>query len=272
MVWLSLLRRVFPTPERVLGWLIAITGVILLIYLGLFARSMYAHFGWKQLRLLLFLWQAQSGAILAILAAGIGACAILVQTREGRRQAEEQRLRRLAGQRAVLPLALAALGDYADQCAAIVGDLMQQRSNASRTTLENVNFPPLPPDLVENFRQIIEASREAEARPLIILIRRVQIQHSRVGQIQRNGRSLLTLVRPGLEHRMIDAAEIYARCASLFDYARGADLKQMPQITPNDVKTALRVMRTGLLDMDQIEADIDRRAEHGENDRLWPEV
>ena len=248
------------------------TGVVLLIYLGLFIRSMCAHPSFEQLRLLLllFLWQAQSGALLAVLAAGIGATAVLIQTREGRRQADEQRHKRLSAQRAALPLTLAAVADYAEECAGHVENLLHRPHGAGR--IEIPRFPPLPHDLLARVSQVIESCDELEARPLIILSRRLQIQHSRIRQLQgdSSGRSPLSLITPNLQARLIDAAEVYARCGALFGWARGDDVAS--GITASDVKTALLVMHIAITDADEIERDIDRRAQHGELDRPWPEV
>lgn len=264
-MWLISLFKNYLNLDKILAYLTTITCAALLIYLGLFVRSICAHPSFEQLRLLLFLWQAQSGALLAVLAAGIGATAVLIQTREGRRQAEEQRRKRLLAQRATLPLALSSVADYAEECAEKINDLLTRQHIPGHIVVSQ--FPTIPQDLEKRFEQVIETCDASEARPLIILIRRLQIQNSRIKQIQ--GSSQLTLIPRNLRNRLIDAAEIYARCSALFGWAR--DDEAATGITASEVKTALQLMHFDFSDGDEIDKDIDRRAENGEMDKPWPE-
>lgn len=80
------------------------------------------------------------------------------------------------------------------------------------------------------------------------------------------------MVGTNVVHRVIDSAEIYARCESLFVYARGAADAPAAAISPNDVKRALFLMIPSLLDVGELGNEIDRFALAGEDGSDWPEV
>ncbi len=71
---------------------------------------------------------------------------------------------------------------------------------------------------------------------------------------------------------MIDSAEIYARCERLFVYARGEAEVPAAPIAPDDVKRLLFLMPTGLADTGELEREIDRYAQAGQDGSGWPEA
>jgi hypothetical protein len=270
------MRHLIPKPrlETVIGLLIAIPILIILgIYVPLFVRSMVEHPELKQFRLLLYLWQTQVGAIFAIIAAGIAATVVLLQISAERRLDETRRLRRASALRAVLPLALTELSDYATNCARTLATLLQQPNSLS-ANLAGKQFPPLPAGLVGRLMEFIEVSEPNHARPLIVLAKRVQIQHARIRDTQQGmtNQHGSILYQPNLSGRLIDTAEIFARCGALYKYARGNAAAPAAAISPDEVKSALIVMRIELSDMSEIERTIDRYAAHDHDGGPWPEV
>lgn len=85
-------------------------------------RRLTATPTWKHLIELLYLWQAQTGAAFALAAAVLGAIVIPHQTGTTRRLEETRRTRRADTLRAVLPLILTELADYAANCAGFLPD------------------------------------------------------------------------------------------------------------------------------------------------------
>ncbi len=246
--------------------------VMLAVYGGLFVRSMFRHPTLEQLTALLFLWQTQTGAMIALVAAVIGAAVVLHQTGTTRRQAETRLMRRAEALRAVLPLALAELSDYTASCAAIYAGLLAQPNSLPITTAD-LHFPPLPAGLADHLTQLIEVSDPAHAMALITLARRVQIHHSRAedAAMRLGNRNGLIFVRANVVSNLIGAAEIYARCNGLFVYARGAAEDPVSETSPGDVKTALRLMPDCVPHFDELAREIDRLAARPDGGR-WLEV
>jgi hypothetical protein len=264
-------RRVSLTTT--FGALVAVPTVVMLgVYGWLFLRSMLRQPTLEHLIALLFLWQTQTGAAFAVAAALIGASVVLHQTATTRRLEETRRERRAAALRAVLPMALTELGDYAVRCAEISATLLTQ-PNGERIEDPGLRFPPLPAGLVDRLTELIEASEPDHARPLIVLLRRVQIQHARLRETERraSGQGGSILVRARVVGCVIDAAEIYARCEKLFAYARGTAKAPATIISSDDVKSALFPMRPGLSDTDEVKKEIDRYALVDQNGG-WPEA
>ena len=239
---------------------LAVTAAALAVYFGLFERSMLRQPTWEHLIALLFLWQTQTGAAFAIAAALIGAIAILRQTAATEDRAEDRRKRRASALRAVLPLMLAELSDYAADCAGIFGEVIRgydahAKLNADVSTfrassplgvIQKDDWPfdqrigPLPSGFTEQLIDLIETIPSNHARPLVALIRCVQIQHSRAETWQRdilsNDREK-TVVRDNLVDSLIDACEVQVRCDALFAYARG-EVAQPPATISADAIAA----------------------------------
>jgi len=79
----------------------------------------------------------------------------------------------------------------------------------------------------------------------------------------------MILTRWGDIHRLIDAAEVYARCVESIVYGRCLDPKPTEEITGDKVKTAVNVM----LPIGSVPNQVfqDRLAATEINGRTWPE-
>ena len=156
------------------------TGVLILVlYGGLFLRSMLRDPTLKHLIELLVVWQTQTGAAIAVAAAFIGARAVIHQTKTTERIEADKKARRAVAIRAVLPLTLAELEDYATRSAEIYLRLSPEWERIL-FKVEAVRFPPIPEGLPGRMVDLIEASDPSHGKPLIALIRGVQIHHSRM--------------------------------------------------------------------------------------------
>ncbi len=269
----------------VIGCALFVPLALFALYGGLFLRSMLRNPSMQQLVALLFLWQTQTGAAFALVAALIGAAVILHQTDAStagafrqtsamQRSETERRERRATALRAVLPLALTELADYAANCAEIEMRLLAEMSNSEIIYVAGLMFPPLPIGLVAWMTEMIEVSEPTHGRPLITLVRQVQINHARVRALQteasESGKGIL--FRNNLVGRVIDAAEIYARCGKLITYTRGMAEAPAAEITSDDVKQALFIMPVIRRDTAHLEREVDLRSELHKNDgRNWPE-
>lgn len=176
---------------RVLAALLAVpTFAAAGVYVWLFLRSVTTNPTLEHLIALLFMWQIQTGDAFALAAALIGAAVVLDQTATTRRLEEIRRARRATALRAVLPLMLTEISDYASRCAGINARLLAQPSNTAIRENRDLGFPDLPAGVVDRLIDLIEASERDHARPLIILAKRVQISsrtnagHAKAGERQ----------------------------------------------------------------------------------------
>ena len=226
----------------VIGVVVGIPTLVALgVYGWLFACSMYWHPTRKHLIELLFLWQAQTGAMLAIAAAVLGAGAVVYQTEVTQRLEKTRRTRRTAALRAVLLPDFMDLSDYAKNCGTTLADALARHPKIQSIYDPGLQLPPLPDGLVSRLTELIEQADSDHAGPLIALVRRLQIQHARAREIQtraanRHGKILLWT---NLTSGVIDAAEIQARCGKLFEYARGNATVPAAEIAPANVSEAV---------------------------------
>ncbi len=262
--------------------------VVLAVYAWLFVGSMARH-GWtrEHFTALLLLWQTQTAAALALVAALIGSALILHQTQAVERRAEERRNRRARALLAILPLALTELADYAVSCSqTILAVLRTDNTDGSAqvgldgsrppppwTWPPDMQLPPLPAGLSDRFVELIETSEPDHAKPLIKLAQHLQIQHARAQALWRdiwpfvNREHLVT--RANVLSCIVDAAEAFAWCEVLFSYARGDAEKPAATISANHVKKALPLMcRTIPFEIagpviEELEKEIDLQAKAG---------
>ena len=304
-LWRRLTGSIGPVGVAVL----VVTALGLGLYGWLFVRSMIRAFTLDHLTTLLFGWQTQTGAAFALAAALIGASVIVQQTTAAENRAETRRERRASALKAVLPLLLAELIDYAGQCAKIAGEVLQHadrravvaqhsqpglfRPPSDPAILDASDWPPVPPPssaapaelpyprvdqqipplpsgFVGQLTDLIEAIPAAHGRPLIILVQRVQIQHSAAVSLQHR---LLDLTGEDIVGRtdglrcLIEACEVHARCEALLGYARGEEAQPPATISAGDVgRSAFAIAPSGPL-LDEVTAEIDRYAATS----TWPE-
>jgi len=302
-------RRWVRDKWRRLKDAIGVTGVVvlvptllvLLVYVALFARAMLRQWTLKHLITLLYLWQTQTGAAFALAAALVGAIALVRQTTATERRAKTRRARRAAALRAVLPLMLTELTDYAERCVTIFSAVLKRNltslalNPAERSAPQQLwwvaddeQLPPLPERLVEQLIELIETSEPDHARPLILLARSVQLQHARARELRgrvvrrrdvpqggatRRDDGAQVITRANVVDRVIDAAEVLARCEKLFGYARGDAESPPAPISADDVDKAMQQMRTAraLLNEEQWEREFERYAAAETQLRPWPE-
>lgn len=235
------------------------------LYIGLFLRSMSRyHWALDHLIILLVLWQTQTGAAFALAAALIGAGVILHQTQDNRRKEEEQRERRAFALRATLAPSLSELSDYATRSAKTLADAFTQRPVPGTVISGHITFPEVPDGLVMQLTAFIEAAKTDHAKPFIVLVTRLQFQHSRMLKLQRQN----ILSQTEVLLCLVGTAEIQARCCELLDYARCETDAPPAVITASDVSFAVSTMK---ISIPQLQKQIDFYAKEGELGLPWPQ-
>lgn len=150
---------------------------------------------------------------------------------------DDRRRRRERAARATLPLALTELCGYAIRCMEGVerirecvradGNLDRGRALAVANELA---APEIPLDALAVIKECIEYSDDVAAEAMAVLMRHIQLHHTRLGdllaRLQSSQRERIVLAI-NVDTALLDAAEIYARSEALFGFARGGGNGQL---------------------------------------------
>jgi hypothetical protein len=247
LTWWARRRWRLPISFVVICVLV-LTVLALLGYFGLFVHSLLQHWTFQHLTALLWHWQTQTGAAFALVAALVGAWAVMQQTKATERQAEERRNRRAEALRTTLPVVLTELMDYAIRCAELYA-----RTLASAVWPEGERLPPLPSGFVDRLSELIEQANPAFAEALTTLIRVVQIQCTGSSVLPNSLRIRPEVMRDevlrsNVVFGMINTAEVLAWCVKLTPFARGTEKTPPTRISVGDMKRAAEWVDPAILD------------------------
>ena len=209
----------------------------------------------------LYDWQSIIAGLFAIVAALIGGMFIRRQI-ELSDQHEKERLRRKhAAARAMLPLALSSLSEYARECAQLLRNIhiQSQGEAVPLSALQNLKLPALPMDTTNDLRSMVEASGPTEGRAIATTLSNVQVLASRLSSLHIKSNTQV-VVLANIEDYIINAAEIQARADELFDYARG-ETEDVPASDPSvdSLRRAIFILRFHETRFDRIRETITRR-------------
>lgn len=199
----------------------------------------YFYFQW------LFDYQSLVAALIALAGAWWGVSAIHRQIRQAE-QTEQARLEsKRAAARAVLPIALSATCDYAEDCVRMLQMLLEKCENQALHEGVHIDrLPNIPSDAFGTMKEMIEYARSHERDVLSALLETIQVQRSRISSVSNERRQAgQTVLAINLETFIVDAAEVYARASALFLFSRR--LAEIPSavITSSDVEKALHILR-----------------------------
>ncbi|WP_104662878.1 hypothetical protein [Ensifer adhaerens] len=146
--------------------------------------------------------------------------------------------------RAVLPLSLSFLSEYAEECAAKLRELLDKCENGILPKhIAIPAFPDVPVDVVSALKELIEFSPLSERVSLARLLGALQIQRSRIkGMPKRQRREEETIFGNNIKAYILDCAEIYARSASLYNFGRGVENAMPADVTRSEMLNALHNM------------------------------
>lgn len=220
--------------------------VLLTVWLGIFGPLPTGITGW------LLRWQTLFAASVAATVASIAAYIAFRNTSRSLAHAEElekrRRNRKHAALRAMLPLALAAISDYAERSSHALNDLLDGLNGEGLPweSIPETLANPLPTEALKTLADFIEYSDTVNAGLLEATVAWIQIHDSRVRSIvkdNRNPKRNMVVVRHNIESSLIDAASIYAGAGSAYDYARHRSDQIPPILSWEAVRGALRNMR-----------------------------
>lgn len=198
-------------------------------------------------------WQILIAGMVALAAAFVGGAYITEQIRalnsQVNRQFEasqnlenERRLRKFAAARAVLPLTLNNLCEYASRCGAALKTMLgHQLDEKIPNEIEIPDLPTLPKDVIDELRNVVEFGDEQISEAAATLIRETHYKTARLKNLWQEYRAPGHHVTPvsNVESQVLDMALIYARGIALFDYARSETEEVPGDPRQHDVVAAL---------------------------------
>ena len=222
-------------------------------------------------------WQNLIAAVIAIGAAVLAYRSATQQLAQNDDQERNRRRRKHAAVRAMLPLALSQIIEYAQNSAyALLGLIPLCQGETFPENSPVADLPqPLPHDTLKVLAEFIEYSDDIDASLAETMVAWIQIHDSRVRGLIRDNQDPAhgaVVVRTHIEGSIIDAASIYAAAAALFEYARRRENRPPTTVIWENVRGALRNMRIWDHAHPRLYQIIDGREGHtsGPFDRLAP--
>lgn len=158
-------------------------------------------------------WQNLLAGLSAIFAAWIGASAIARQMRQADEQEEDRLRRKHASARALLPLALSGLSEYAQECADRLTVLHYSAQTSLAAGVKAFRAPEIPSTAVAGLQAMVEAASILEVPAFSIILSLLQIQAARLRSVRvgSNPNNVGITTVANVEQYMIDTADIVAR-------------------------------------------------------------
>lgn len=199
----------------------------------------------------LFLWVSERETLvsgfMAVGAASVGAYLLNQQVRLADRQERDRSDRAYRAARAMGPLVLSEICDFAEQTAE---QWLLLKSHLSLVDLAP-NHPPIvlsfsriSPSSLDDIRKIVQFAPLGESEYYAILIRNIQVRIARSRDASRYANDEQR--RPDnfyIVGEIVELAELYASASALFDFARDeGSLPESPVPTGGQVRSALRLL------------------------------
>jgi hypothetical protein len=212
--------------------------VVLTVWLGIFGPLQDGF--WNGLQK----WQTLVGATVALIAAGFAIWNTTRSLRQNKQFEEQRRTRKHAALRAVLPLALSQVSEYAERSAHALDDLASRCSGGAlpRMAASGDLVQPLPSDTLKTLTDFIEYSDNLDVAVIESTIAWIQIHDARLRSLVKRNRTQ-RVIRAELEARIIDAASIAAGAGTVYEYARRQETQLQHTLPWAAVRNALGSMR-----------------------------
>ncbi|MBY3199988.1 hypothetical protein [Rhizobium laguerreae] len=128
-------------------------------------------------------------------------------------------LARHVAARAVMPLSLSAICNYAQSTLTVVRNLIPDTQDERIPKTDLGDLPELPRDAIDLLKEMIEVSVHEHRVVYAGLVAKIQIHSSRMRGMKRD-LSLGDLTLKSLHTNALDAAELHAKASLLFGYGR----------------------------------------------------
>jgi hypothetical protein len=193
-------------------------------------------------------YQTLIGALVAIFAAFVGWSAVRSQMRQTQGIEDEKLKRSNLAARSTMPLALNAIGEYAEECIRIFEAHRVAKGRSTGSASPPPSLPVFPESAIEPLRRAVEFSAHEQARRITDLLATAQVFLART----RDGR-WARHPSAELQQSMLDATDLYVRASLLFEYAREGTMDRH-LVTADNIRSALHLNRIDLADWPLVEA------------------
>jgi len=175
-------------------------------------------------------WETLLTGVSALMAACFTVVHLKRQIRQTEDLTEKARQQRVKAARAMLPLALSELSEYATSCIKRLYALWHYfQSDGSldrcRADLPTLTLPPVPDDVLLLLKECVAVMDDDPAAAAVELVSHLQIQRTRfadyISRVGKPNDGIHAIKRAHIDHGIWDASEVYARASSLFPFARG---------------------------------------------------
>ena len=187
-------------------------------------------------------WQDLAGAAIALLAALYGANYLLSQIRQADRIEAERNRRAAAAARAVLPLSLNDISEYARAIITAVTPLLGRAGRIRMPRGGLSDLPALPTEVVRDLQAFILTAPDEPGEQVAQIISELQVLATNADSVWRNLRTPRgdAVMADTIQVIVARAALIDARVSVLFPYAR-REANDTPRVRPADVARALNI-------------------------------
>lgn len=169
-------------------------------------------------------WQTLLAGFIAIGAALIGGYYVQAQSVLSDRHEQDRIRRQFEAERALLPLTLSKMSAYSRASAGALRDIYPQEERVNIDPNAAVPaFPDPPTDEIRHLANFIRSSQDANIREVVAeLLSRLQVQSARMLDLRdmHVWKEARSITKSEIDEYILNAADIYARCAGLFEYAR----------------------------------------------------
>lgn len=145
-----------------------------------------------------------------------------------------------ASARAVLPLVLSDISEYAETSSLILQQVRDQMvGGVLPGHIPLPDFPSLPTDAIDGLRTMVEASHKEERAFLSRLLTVLQVLRSRTRGLAADRRAVRAIHEDHVIAIMINCAEVYARAAAMYEFGRGESDSLPRHILATEVRSGL---------------------------------
>ena len=196
-------------------------------------------------------WQTLLAGVLALIGAMWTVYYIHRQIKQVDELEKARRSKEELAARAVLPLALSQLVQYASECLRVIKDHSVQPGMLSGDPLdENAGLPTVQRDIIGTLQACVRYGDNTVVGQISTLLAAIQVQQARLREliIRSARRPDRRICRVEAIEAMIDAAEIHAKASALFEYGREiADMRA--KSTRQEIDSAF--IQAGIVTVDE---------------------
>lgn len=174
-----------------------------------------------------------------------------------------------AAARAVLPLALSTLAEYSSEMCEKLNEVLNEcEAGVLPKTANLPSFLEFPEEVVASIKEMIEYAKPNDRNFFWQTLLRVQVLRARVkGLVESHAKEYSIITKSNIQSYILDAVEVSARAAALFDFGRGAKEHPPQFVTRERMQQILRFSIFDDAEVDEIVEKFDLKGTQRWGDR-----